>query len=219
MEKKDLCPACGAALEHRSRFAIFSVCPYCQSTLTRQGEALSILGKQAEVPEDMSPLQIGSLGQAGKDKFTVAGKIRMVWSHGFWNEYFLSFQNGRSAWLGEAEGMYYLTFSLPLQKPPSRGKLIAGQSLAVADYGEFTVADAKEATCLGVLGELPYIGLQGSQKFSVDLIGGQNQFATLEFRDKEVEFYLGSSFEFPELKFENLRKLEGWSATSWRDAP
>jgi len=35
------CPGCGAPVEFRSAQSAFAVCPYCQSTVVRQGETLA----------------------------------------------------------------------------------------------------------------------------------------------------------------------------------
>ena len=57
------CPGCGAPVEFKSAQSAFAVCPYCQSTVARQGETLSRIGKMAELFDDFSPLQLMAAGK------------------------------------------------------------------------------------------------------------------------------------------------------------
>jgi endogenous inhibitor of DNA gyrase (YacG/DUF329 family) len=41
------CPGCGAPVEFRSAQSAFAVCSYCQSTVVRDGQTLSRIGKLA----------------------------------------------------------------------------------------------------------------------------------------------------------------------------
>ena len=52
------CPGCGAPVEFRSAQSTHAVCPYCQSTVVRDGDTLSRIGKMAELFDDFSPLQL-----------------------------------------------------------------------------------------------------------------------------------------------------------------
>ena len=49
------CPGCGAPVEFRSAQSTHAVCPYCQSTVVRQGDTLARTGKMAELFDDFSP--------------------------------------------------------------------------------------------------------------------------------------------------------------------
>jgi endogenous inhibitor of DNA gyrase (YacG/DUF329 family) len=56
------CPGCGAPVEFRSAQSTTAVCGYCQSTVVRQGEVLSRIGKMAELFDDHSLLQLMASG-------------------------------------------------------------------------------------------------------------------------------------------------------------
>jgi len=58
------CPGCGAPVEFRSAQSTHAVCPYCQSTVVRQGETLARTGKMAELFDDFSPLQLFTAGRS-----------------------------------------------------------------------------------------------------------------------------------------------------------
>ena len=56
------CPSCGAPVRFRGATSIVAVCPFCKSTLVREGVKLEDIGKQAELLEDHSPIRIGAEG-------------------------------------------------------------------------------------------------------------------------------------------------------------
>nr|WP_303678499.1 hypothetical protein [Ralstonia mannitolilytica] len=57
------CPACGAPVELKSAAAVMAVCSFCKSTLLRDGETLSDIGKMSAVLEDYARVQIGTTGR------------------------------------------------------------------------------------------------------------------------------------------------------------
>ena len=86
------CTACGAEVLFKSRSSIFSVCSL----------NIESLGKMTEMPQDMSPLQIGSTGVFEGSKFEVVGRQRIGWESGSWNEWYLHFDSGKDGWLADA---------------------------------------------------------------------------------------------------------------------
>ena len=70
------CPGCGAPVEFRSAQSTHAVCGYCQSTVVRQGEVLSRIGKMAELFDDHSPLQLFATGTYQKRNFTLIGRLQ-----------------------------------------------------------------------------------------------------------------------------------------------
>src|SRR5207245_2075038 len=101
-------PSCGAPVNFQSSVAVFSVCPFCASMLVRQDLNIAMIGKQATLPDDQSVLQISTQGTFAKTHFTLQGRLRLAWKDGFWNEWFAWCDDGRTAWLAEAQG--FLSF-------------------------------------------------------------------------------------------------------------
>ncbi|MGV8254736.1 hypothetical protein, partial [Pseudomonas aeruginosa] len=64
------CPACGAPVELKSAAAVMAVCSFCKSTLLRDGETLSDIGKMSAVLEDYARVQIGTTGRYKNKAFT-----------------------------------------------------------------------------------------------------------------------------------------------------
>src|SRR4051812_22996462 len=81
------CPGCGAPVEFRSAQSTYAVCSYCNSTVVRDGETLSRVGKMAELFEDHSPLQLMAAGRWQGKTFTVVGRLQYRSSSGAWTEW------------------------------------------------------------------------------------------------------------------------------------
>ncbi len=191
------------------------MCSYCRSSLLRSDEGLKQLGTMAEVPEDISPLQLGVTGVIGKKTFEVVGRLVQGWEDGYWNEWYLLLSDGTGAWLGEAQGFWMYSERKPeLEKsvPGSADKVQVGKRLHINGVGKFHVNDRKRATCIASEGSLPFASPQGRTSVSFDLSGDQNAFATLDYSVSEPVFlYLGQHLEFESFQFKNLRTFEGWS--------
>src|SRR5204862_1942155 len=95
----------------RSAASVMAVCEYCRSTLLKDAESVKDIGKMSEVLEDYSPIQINTSGTFQGQNFTVVGRIQLRYDAGFWNEWYVLFDHGASAWLSDASGQY--VFTLP----------------------------------------------------------------------------------------------------------
>jgi len=90
------CPACGAELQFKSRISVFEVCSYCSSMVIRHDMNLETLGKMAELPPDMTPLQIGTRGRYDSQGFELLGRLKIGWQDGTWNEWYALFDDVRT---------------------------------------------------------------------------------------------------------------------------
>lgn len=204
------CPACGAEVVFKSRASVFAICSFCNSTLVRHDMDLESFGKMSLIPQDMSPLQIGTSGIFENSKFEVVGRQKISWSQGTWNEWYLHFDDGRDGWLADAQGLYMVSFQVMDQQVlPELKKLIAGDSVRIG-RNLFTVNDVRDVTCVGSQGELPVRGVQGRQSTSVDLLGDQHQFGNIDYSSEGDRFFLGKYVDVEDLKFLNLREFDGW---------
>lgn len=203
------CPSCGAPLTFRSSFSVYAVCAYCGSTVLRTDRNVSLIGKQADLPDEISPLQVGSKFTYRDQRFELLGRARMGWTDGAWTEWFAQSQQ-RRGWLAEAQGFLALSFETPL--PPALGAAPPPLG-AVIRIGkqDFRVSDIKRATCLGGEGELPFDAPRGRSATYYDMTSAGAAFAGLEIADDERRFYLGEYVDFDELKFSDLREVDGWA--------
>ena len=87
-----LCPQCGAPVSFTSAASVMAVCGACRSTL-QDAASVRRIGEAAEVLED-SPICLGAAGKYENKRFDVVGRIQMRYDDGFWNEWYLWFEDG-----------------------------------------------------------------------------------------------------------------------------
>ncbi len=204
------CPACGAEVTFKVKSSIFGVCSFCNSTLVRHDMNIESLGKMSELPQDMSPIQIGTSGVFERSKFEVVGRQKVAWTDGSWNEWYLLFDDGRDGWLGDAQGHYMVSFQVrDPQKLPTISQVKINSSVQLGGHS-YTVEDIKEVVCSGSQGELPVKSVKGRKSTSVDLSGPDKRFGNIDFSVDGDRLFFGKYIEFDDLKFMNLRELDGW---------
>jgi hypothetical protein len=210
------CPSCGANIDFQSSLSVYAVCKYCQSMVVRHDLDVELIGKMASLPEDMSPLQIGTSGIYNGIRFGIIGRIRLSWTDGFWNEWFIIFDDGRKGWLAEAQGFYAVNFEIDQDKLPDlkefnkeSSKSFLGKQLVISKK-ILKIVDIKEAVCVGSEGELPFTASQGRKITSIDLVGTNSEFASIEIEGDQRHVYIGNYVEWEELHCHNFRILEGW---------
>ncbi|MDH7973062.1 DUF4178 domain-containing protein [Sphingomonas sp. AR_OL41] len=210
------CPNCGAAIRFRSADLPVKVCDYCRSAVVRSGEHLQAMGRIAEVPEDVSPLQIGSRGMDDGIGFELIGRVRWRWSGGGWNEWLAWRADGSTAWIGEAMGRFMVLY----EAKPGQGnavmrrmredkEVIVGTASTIAGT-DYVVTDVKEAVCAGSEGELPFSAPLGLTIRSIDLMARDGQCASIQKDRGEVTAYIGRYASLAELRANNLRSFEDW---------
>ena len=207
------CPQCGAPVPFQSSIAVFAVCEHCRSMVVPRGASAERLGEMAELPPDLSPLQIGTRGTWSGVAFELIGRLRVEWEEGSWTEWSAVFADGRTGWLAETQGFFTVSFAQDGHGSlPSPRELKAGTPLQIAERA-FHVVDVKKVVHIVAEGELPFIAPPGSKRVSADLMASDGSFATIDsFPDSEPELYLGAYATFEALSFSNLRPVPGWNA-------
>ncbi|MES2984744.1 MAG: DUF4178 domain-containing protein [Pseudomonadota bacterium] len=204
------CPSCGASIHFQSSVSVSCVCSYCRSLLVRHDTAVELIGTMAQLPDDISPLQIGTTGKYKNIGFTLLGRVKVGWEDGNWNEWFFVTDEGKKGWLAEAQGSLALSFEVEgddvLDHIPKLGGTFSIHKTV------FVVADIKDTTCLGSEGELPVAARNGRVSKVVDLAGPDGEFASAEFiLHTPARMYVGEYVEFNQLNLAHLRALPGWS--------
>jgi hypothetical protein len=212
------CPNCGAPIRFRSNDLPVKVCDYCRTSVLRTGGNLQAIGKIAEVPDDVSPLQLGVRGRDDGQSFELIGRVRWRYADGAWNEWLALFDDGSTGWVGESMGRYMMLRELPAEQIPSgvvsyvqSGKPIKiGGEIKMAGT-DYIVADAKDVTCVASEGELPFNAPLGLTATSIDLMTPDGECASIQ-KDQsgEVEAYVGRYMSLAELNATGLRSFEGW---------
>ena len=148
-------------MEFASAQSVFAVCPYCQSSIVRNGDVLERLGKMAEVFNDYSPLKLGQTGQlpaakGGKPEgFRLVGRLQYKGEAGAWNEWQALTDSNEIAVISEDNGQFVLSraSNLPAKNLPDENRWRPGQSVAISgqQYSVASVVLAELAAVCAIL--------------------------------------------------------------------
>jgi hypothetical protein len=228
------CPNCGAPVPFPSAIAVFAVCAHCRSSVVRRDAQVEIMGQQAQLPPDLSPLRVGTRGSFDGRAFSIIGRVRMGYREGSWNEWCADFGEGVWGWIAEAQGTFAVSFEVPatddlpgadaMARRGASGLTLSNLGLAVGrdamavgrhvviDRVGYTVRDRKQTAILASEGSLPFAAVPGRSAISADLAGPGRAFANLEYSDEGIRVFVGRSCTFGELGFAELAPLPGWTA-------
>ncbi|HEX7849055.1 MAG TPA: DUF4178 domain-containing protein [Sphingomonas sp.] len=212
------CPNCGAPIRFGSNDLPVKVCDYCHSSVLRTGDNVQAIGKVAEVPDDVSPLQLGVRGRDGDHGFELVGRVRWRYEDGAWNEWLALFDDGSIGWVGESMGRYMMLRQVaenavaPVVVDHVKSGLPIAVGTPISINGvDYAATDAKQVTCVASEGELPFHAPLGLSATSVDLMTPDGACASIQKgQDGEVEIYTGRYLSLAELKATGLRSFEGW---------
>lgn len=212
------CPNCGAAVRFRSVDLPVKVCDYCRSSLVRSGGALEAIGVAAHVPDDVSPLQIGTRGQWDGAPFELIGRVRWRWADGGWNEWLMLFGDRSTGWLGEAMGRYMALRTIDVSRvqsgvvPALRDDTLVtlGMEATLGGIRRYFVTDIKEAQCVASEGELPFNAPAGLTMKSIDLMADDGHCASMQKEGDTVAVYAGAYVDLAGLRATNLRAFDDW---------
>jgi hypothetical protein len=204
------CPNCGAKIIFKWSSSVQTVCEYCKSVLVRTDVDLTKVGQVADLPPDVSPIQLNTEGSYQNKSFVVTGRILYQYRQGGWSEWHITMSDGTSGWLSDAQEEYAVSFPASSQKLPAQSQLQIGQTYSW--NGEsYVLSGITEAHFRGVEGELPFQYWDKDEVTFADLRSSSRKFGTLDYSDTDPALYLGELVEFEELKLKNLRRFEGWS--------
>jgi Domain of unknown function (DUF4178) len=205
------CPNCGATIRFRWVQAVQTTCTYCNSILVRTDLDWRTVGAVAVLPATSSPIQLGTTGVWDVRGFTVIGRILYRWSRGRWNEWHCLMDDGKSAWLSDAQLQYAMsernTDTIEL---PALSTLRPADTCRLAD-ARFVVTTITTANYDGVEGELPFEYWDKSSCAFVDLVADRGRFATIDYSESPPLIFVGAAVSFRELKLQKLVTFDGWS--------
>lgn len=211
------CPGCGAPVAFRSAASVLAVCAFCRSTVLKDAASVRDIGKMAALLEDYSPVQLGVSGRWQGRGFSVVGRIQLRYDAGFWNEWYLLFDDGSPGWLGDFSGQYVLSRDLgPDAQAPAFDGLAPGAAHALQGR-TFVASDVRPARCTGGEGELPFVVGRGWELRAADFRCG-DAFLTLDYPQDggAPRAYLGRAVVLGELGCQGLRSADDIARDSGR---
>jgi hypothetical protein len=188
-----------------------TVCPFCRSIVVRHDLDLTKVGVVSDLPEDSSPIQVGTAGTVDGVEFSVTGRIIYEYDQGGWNEWHLACAGGASAWLSDAMAEYAVTrrVDYPAERVPTQADITAGYSIDIEGV-TYQVTTATMAHYRGVEGELPFEYWDKDRVLFVDLRTTDGRLATIDYSETPVLVFAGRFYDYPELHLSNVRRFEGW---------
>ncbi|WP_374266024.1 DUF4178 domain-containing protein [Zoogloea sp.] len=208
------CPSCGAEVAFRSPTSALAVCAYCRSTLLRDGEAVRDVGKMSATLEDYSPIRVATAGIYAGRRFGVVGRIQLRYDDGFWNEWYLVFDDGGTGWLSDASGQYAVTLDTGLAGDAPRFAQIVPGGLYRWDGVAYAASDLRTARCTGGEGELPF-RVDAGWTAKVADYRQSHRFLTLDYSDGDTpRRYAGKAVTLADLKCQFLRSAADIAASA-----
>jgi hypothetical protein len=202
------CPNCGAAVRFLWSGAVQTTCGYCHSILVRRDLDLEKVGVVADLPRDVSPIQIATEGIFRNKAFQVVGRILYQYDEGGWNEWHVVFQDGTTGWLSDAQLEYTLSFLTAAPGPLApAGEIARGRKFTWSGIN-YDVTSVTQAHYRGVEGELPFEYWDKKSVVFADLRTADAKFATIDYSDHPPLVFLGEAVEFDDLHLKNLRQLD-----------
>lgn len=206
---QSLCPGCGAGIEFLSAQSTHTICTFCQSTVARQGDVLSRIGKMAEVFEDFSPLQLMASGKYEGENFTVIGRLQYAYPEGVWSEWVCLLDGGPIAYLSEDNGSF--VWSAPLSTNPAvleASQYILGQSYPLINQS-FTVSSTQKVTLKTAQGELGSLPPLNTEFDMVELRSNQSVLSidySSTLAGKSATVSLGQAVDLSDLALTGLKE-------------
>jgi hypothetical protein len=190
------CPSCGAPISFKLGSSIVVICEYCGSAIARTDRDVKNLGKVAELVDTQSPLEVGKEGRFDGAPFVLTGRAQLRHpAGGVWDEWYATFGNGRTGWLAEAQGKFYMTFPMQLADAsvlPAPDTLQPGAVVAFPGAtNRFVVQEISEGTPFAAEGEIPYELVPGETYRFVDLSGDNGSFATIDYSEEPPLLFYG----------------------------
>lgn len=199
--RKMNCPACGAPILIESAFTRSVVCPYCDTTSFLEDKGLDPGGKMAKLSQAPSIFALGCRGSIAGRPFKVLGRLRYGYEDGFWDEWFVQFDDGQAGWITEEEGECAIFFKeLLTSRIAGVDNLRAGRTIRVNDLPVF-VTEICEAEIAGGEGELHYRIIPHTPVRHIEGNAG-GQLVSIEIWPREIEVHRGHPLDYQKIKME-----------------
>jgi ribosomal protein S27AE len=205
------CPGCGAPVEFRAAQSTHAVCGYCHSTVVRQGDVLSRLGKMGELFDDHSPLQLFATGKFKKQNtnalqtFTLIGRLQYKTSEGTWTEWNAFFDDGSTGWLAEDNGAYVFTqANATLHELPAADRFTVGKQVTI-NSKSYSVASNVKATLISAQGELPKLPPLGEPFDVVELRNAMGEVLSIDYTATPPVVSQGMAVMLDDLALQGLK--------------
>lgn len=204
------CPSCGAEIAADRRFAKLVVCQFCESAVLLDEKAARVAGKMAVLAQTPSPFFVGGSGKLMNRQFQILGRVRYGYERGYWDEWYLAFEDGSTVWIGEDENNFMLeSHDESEQAPIEYAEAYPGQTIQLGAT-TFHLDEKGIAICEGGEGQLPFPIVSGERVPFLDL-SLSDRFATIEYdiEDTTARVFRGRRLDLSEVQMDMTAEEAG----------
>ncbi len=190
------------------------VCPACRTVVFRRYPAKSGTARALPVPEDMTPLRVGTVGRHAGQSFGVTGRLRYTFGEGYQNWWALDLGDGNYGWLVEAYGDYGVVRPAPALKTTAHAMVNTkpGKTHKFGDGVPYLTQTRDKNTGIRFEGELPGPGDETDGFVQVELKGETGEWVIVQVHaGTRIAAYAGRRAAFEELQLQPLRDLHDWT--------
>lgn len=174
------------------------VCKYCGASLSVRDSGVDLTGKTAKLAEYPSRLSVGAHGQVKGRAFQVLGRVRYQYAEGFWDDWFVQFDNQQIGWIEEDESDLTLIFKTKLTSPIPPFDQVRVGSFIPLDGDRMFVSEKGQGQVVGAEGEVSQVPTPGRPIQYVD--GNASRKAIrLVIDENGITLHAGEPLEFGEL--------------------
>ena len=199
------CPGCGAPVEFLSAQSTHAVCSFCQSTVVRDGDTLSRIGKMAELFDDHSPLQLMASGRWQSRAFTLVGRLQYKGASGTWTEWNVLFDDGSAATLAEDNGAYVFAFPAAADRELPAAQRFRVDATTAIGGKTFNVASNENVALMSAQGEVPKLPPLGQPFAMVELRSDDGEVLSVDYATAPPVTSRGRAVLLDELQLTGLR--------------
>ena len=196
------CPSCGAEIPIDAQYARLVVCGHCKTSIIVDEKAARVAGKMAVLAQTPGPLFVGGAGKIRGKRFEVVGRVRYGYAKGFWDEWYLRFEDGKAAWISEDEYNFTLeVLRTDIQTPVDFAQAKPGDVAKVGDT-TYHIDEKDVANCEGGEGQLPF-SIAADQKVPFLEMSAGRRFCTLEYElDGGVRVFVGKRIKVGSIRMD-----------------
>lgn len=188
------CPNCGASVKIKSIGASSVVCSHCDSLLTLSENELLDTGKKSTVLKDQSYIKVGTRSSFKNKDFTFIGRYQVGYELGFWNEWYILFDDGNTGWITETDNGWCITFEVSVDNSALFNELmsVTVDKSNIDDLPD-DFFDVKINTCYKVLGK-NFLSVDITENHILGIEGEVDKYLEVGFKRKAVDLRTGKYF-------------------------
>jgi len=201
------CPQCGDALALRFKYSKLTRCDSCQSTIFLEDETVLSLGQTTLLVDEPTLLSLHHPFVYEEKTFRPIGKIRYVYTLGFWEEWLVLNDEHKAFWISIDEGDMVIEEPLALGDEMIKTiltKKYLGAKVTINNK-QYWVTEKAKGTCQGFEGELDRRVKVGEILEYMHLTARNgNEHITLEREGTDYSAYVGQWLDMYEVKVHDV---------------